>query len=116
MWRWSGLPSMSKTLPAEELGRPGAMQKTRESRPGLQSEFDALSVIAADGKFVAAVPYDKGRETINLSDRPWIRGVLAGGRPPLSPPPRAPPPGGPPGAPAPPPFRPPAPTLAPLPS
>src|SRR5258708_27066400 len=89
MWRWSGLPSMSKTLPAEELGRPGAMQKNLENRPGLQSEFDALSVIATDGKFVAAVPYDKGRETINLSDRPWIRGVLDGGRPLVSPPHRA---------------------------
>jgi len=89
MLRLNALASLAKILPAEELGRPGAMQKNLENRPGLQSEFDALSVIAADGKFVAAVPYDKGRETINLSDRPWIRGVLDGGRPLVSPPHRA---------------------------
>jgi hypothetical protein len=81
MLRLNALASLAKILPAEQLGRPGAMQKNLENRPGLQSEFDALSVIATDGKFIAAVPYDKGRETINLSDRPWIRGVLDGGRP-----------------------------------
>ena len=89
MLRLNALVSLAKILPAEELRRPGAMQKNLENRPGLQSEFDALSVIAADGKFVAAVPYDKGRAAINLSDRPWIRGVLDGGRPLVSPPHRA---------------------------
>ena len=89
MLRLNALASLAKILTAEQLGRPGAMQKNLENRPGLQSEFDALSVIAADGKFIAAVPYDKGRETINLSDRPWIRGVLDGGRPLVSPPHRA---------------------------
>jgi diguanylate cyclase (GGDEF)-like protein/PAS domain S-box-containing protein len=89
MLRLNALVSLAKILPAEQLRRPGAMQKNLEDRPGLQSEFDALSVIAADGKFIAAVPYDKGRETLNLSDRPWIRGVLDGGRPLVSPPHRA---------------------------
>ena len=87
--RLNALASLAKILPAGELARPGVMQKNLENRPGLQSEFDALSVIAADGKFIAAVPYDKGRETLNLSDRPWIRGVLDGGRPLVSPPHRA---------------------------
>lgn len=87
--RMNALASLAKVLPAEELARPSLMQKNLESRPGLQSEFDALSVIAANGKFVAAVPYDKGRENINLSDRPWIREMLANGRPLVSPPHRA---------------------------
>jgi len=87
--RLNALVSLAKILPADELRRPTAMQKNLENRPGLQSEFDALSVIAANGKFVAAVPYDKGRETLNLSDRPWIREVLDRGRPIVSPPHRA---------------------------
>ena len=87
--RLNALVSLAKILPAEELGRPGVMQKNLENRPGMQSEFDALSVIAANGKFVAAVPYDKGRETLNMSDRPWIREVLDRGRPLVSPPHRA---------------------------
>jgi diguanylate cyclase (GGDEF)-like protein/PAS domain S-box-containing protein len=89
LMRLNALVSLAKILPAEELRRPGAMQRNLENRPGLGSEFDALSVIAADGKFVAAVPYDKGREKINLSDRPWIREVLDRGRPVVSPPHRA---------------------------
>ena len=89
MLRLNALVGLAKILPADELRRPTAMQKNLENRPGLQSEFDALSVIAANGKFVAAVPYDKGRETLNLSDRPWIREVLDRGRPIVSPPHRA---------------------------
>jgi diguanylate cyclase (GGDEF)-like protein/PAS domain S-box-containing protein len=87
--RLNALVSLAKILPAKALGRAGIMQKDLESRPGLQSEFDALSVVAADGRFVAAVPYDKGRATINLGDRPWIREVLDRGRPVVSPPHRA---------------------------
>jgi diguanylate cyclase (GGDEF)-like protein/PAS domain S-box-containing protein len=87
--RLNALVSLAKILPADELRRPSAMQRNLENRPGLQSEFDALSVIAANGKFVAAVPYDKGRENINLSDRPWIREVLDRGRPLVSAPHRA---------------------------
>ncbi|HEY6239605.1 MAG TPA: PAS domain-containing protein, partial [Burkholderiales bacterium] len=87
--RLNALVSLAKILRAEELVRPGAMQKNLENRPGLQSEFDALSVIAANGKIIAAVPYDKGRESINLSDRPWIREMLDKGRPLVSPPHRA---------------------------
>ncbi|HEY6720827.1 MAG TPA: cache domain-containing protein, partial [Burkholderiales bacterium] len=87
--RLNALVSLAKILRIEDFQRPGAMQKNLEGRPGLQSEFDVLSAIAASGKFVAAVPYDKGRQHINLSDRPWIRGVLASGRPFVSPPHRA---------------------------
>jgi len=89
LMRLGALVSLARILPAEELGRPSVVQKNLESRPGLQSEFDALSVISANGKFVAAVPYDQGRETINLSDRPWIREVLDRGQPLVSPPHRA---------------------------
>jgi diguanylate cyclase (GGDEF)-like protein/PAS domain S-box-containing protein len=87
--RLNALASLAKSLPAAELERPNLMQKNLEGRPGLRSEFDALSVISAAGKIVAAVPYDPGRGAINLSDRPWIREVLARGRPVVSPPHRA---------------------------
>ncbi len=85
----NALGSLAKVLPAQEFSRPTLMQRNLESRPGIRSEFDALSVIATNGRFIAAVPYDKGRDAINLSDRPWIREVLARGQPLVSPPHRS---------------------------
>ena len=87
--RLNALAGLAKALPARELSRPALMQKNLENRPGVSSEFDALSVTAAGGKVVAAVPYDKGREAISLKDRPWIREVLTRGRPVVSPPHRS---------------------------
>ncbi len=87
--RLNALAGVAKVLPARELNRPGLMQKNLENRPGVSSEFDALSVIAANGMTVAAVPYDKGRDASNLRDRPWIREVLTRGRPVVSPPHRS---------------------------
>jgi diguanylate cyclase (GGDEF)-like protein/PAS domain S-box-containing protein len=89
MLRLNALASLAKSLPAAELERPNLMQKNLEGRPGLGSEFDALSVVSAAGKIVAAVPYDPRRGAINLSDRPWIREALARRRPVISPPHRA---------------------------
>jgi diguanylate cyclase (GGDEF)-like protein/PAS domain S-box-containing protein len=87
--RLNALANLAKSLPSRDLSRPSLVQRNLENRPGLRTEFDALSVIAPNGKFVAAVPYDKGREAITLRDRPWIREVLARGQPLVSPPHRS---------------------------
>jgi diguanylate cyclase (GGDEF)-like protein/PAS domain S-box-containing protein len=87
--RLNALAGLAKALPTAELERPRLMQKDLEGHLGLQSQFDALSVISAAGKIVASVPYDARRDAINLSDRPWIREVLDHGRPVISPPHRA---------------------------
>lgn len=87
--RLNALANLAKALPSRDLNRPGLMQKNLENRPGIRSEFDVLSVIAPNGKFVAAVPYDKGRDAITLRDRAWIREVLARGQPLVSPPHRS---------------------------
>lgn len=89
MMRLTMLVGVAKILPALDLARPAVMRRNLEGRPALRSQFEAISVIAANGTIVAAVPYDKRRETINLSDRPWIRSVLDGGQPIVSPPHRA---------------------------
>jgi len=82
--RLNALAAVADILPPEELGHPSLLQKNLENRAGLQTLFNSVAVISASGEFVAAVPYDKRRAALNVSDSLWLKELVAHARPIIS--------------------------------